>query len=480
MSSCPDPAESPEPPPSATGGIKQSNLSRAWEMFGRICDKLGLNFPPEKLPPGMSVEMKAELIGQEHRLLHIIRNALIYRSFPLDDPRRREAFNAGLWRLVSSPGVQTTGVAVGGTFLTLATLWVACVQMDIAREQTRLLQAQKESADEQALLQVETAEAGRTAELRTELRGLIDKMTPGSGLPGRETQKRIAGLCRVLRAYRYIDWKDGKATPSRNPLSRERGDLFQACIGIRGAGRIEENADIPFYAYFQFDRADLAWAELPNTDGRSCYLRGAFFFQAKLAGSKFDYAEAIDAEFIGAMLTDEVGPNLRQQMAEKSGQTPPEKSPSMRNPHVTFKKANLTGASFGKSDAKGVDFSEAKVIGANFSESWLREAVFSKAWLREAIFTKAWLPEASAFLGADLTGANFWEARVADRRWIWELSNQASHHLHQEAWRVIPLRDDEIDQVLKEYRWKVVPRAGVQDPIAATIPREEPLQPRLP
>lgn len=101
--------------------------------------------------------METSFIRQEHRLLHIIKNFLAYRSADKSDPKREAAMSALALRIalsfVPSPAVATTGiVALFGVYLA----WHA---NQLAKESNQLYEQEITLAKEQVnLLKDQTAE----------------------------------------------------------------------------------------------------------------------------------------------------------------------------------------------------------------------------------------------------------------------------------------------------------------------------------
>lgn len=244
-------------------------------------------------------EIEAALIAQEHRFTHILFNFITSRStFEKNDPRRKSALQALIWRFFSPSTVATSGIGLTAFFGVI----FAYQANSLLKEQNQLSESARRSAivfeltsildgiDEEldeANIQKDAVktrdkneEAGTTLIPENRPRRRDIENPPMYRLSDRLTG-RIAALSRSLRPYRYLS-NDGRLI--EKPLSPERAQLLLSLVDS-GIDMEEIN-----HSSVTFDDADLRDTYLVGYDFTHIKLMKADLQGSKINGGIFDYA----------------------------------------------------------------------------------------------------------------------------------------------------------------------------------------------
>lgn len=275
----PDPAPPAASPPAHRG------------FLGWLCRIIPWQPTIKELSPGMTVEMKAELIAQEHRLLPIVRNALAYGRLPPEDARHQAAFTAGLWRLVTSAEAQTIMVAGGGGLVAIFGIILTLQSVRIAERQ-----------EKQALIQNALAEANRMALLHTEVTALATEIAEAINPADTDVFARVRTLCNVLEPYRTLKWDGHKPELSERLSNRERGELFLACAKTDLIDPNDGKPTCSSYCDIDFSYADLSGQDLDGVHIRKCRLSASDLSESTLYGAEAAETDLENANFGGAYL----------------------------------------------------------------------------------------------------------------------------------------------------------------------------------
>ncbi len=345
------------------------------------------------------IEVEARLLEQEHRPPHLVLNFLNRKKkWPNpNDPRRKAAQKAIVWRLFFSPAVLAVG---GSTILGLVTAFILFKQTDILNEQTRIIDEQKVLLQEQNRkieIQANLEEANRRNNLVFLMDNILNQVgeelraeSNTDSVLSKPLVARIRALCQGFQPYKFLDYslkstRQNDSLGLTNELSPERGQLFLALINSGIGKRTLDNIFIDS----NFDFAYIRNFESTGVKLRNVSLRNSNLYQSGFSKSK------IETSFFNNSVMDKT------------------RFPSTQLNLVTFNHASLEGASFYDAYLIRVYFDQSNCNRADFGASKLFHTKFDYANLIEANFYKAELFDVT-FEGANLEKANFIDAKLND------------------------------------------------------------------
>jgi uncharacterized protein YjbI with pentapeptide repeats len=358
---------------SESNGSAAPHTNVGWKWLNRIIDAMPIWLRPRPMQADIPPQVQAEFIRQEHRTTRIILNALEFSRVSPEDPRRRAATEAVIWRLFSSSGVRTATTVGTGVLISIATVYLAVRANQIAETQAKLLEDQNRIASEQreqAMIQNALAEANRMALLQGEVNAVIKELAQvdrKSRADMVDVLGRLGSLTRVLQPYRALTWQGHKASLSERLSSRERAEVLRACHRFYGPPLSGEGKDVDSCISFDFSYS---------------YLSGDDLEGVSIVGYGLGHAD------------------FR---------------------HATWSTVNAHGAKF-----PGAQFGGAEIYQTDFSYADLRDADLTEAGFSEVSFYLARLPSAGAWRNAKLTNIDFEGALVNQKDWLTQLRSVAA------------------------------------------------------
>lgn len=276
------------------------------------------------------MELEAQLIAQEHRPIHFIRNFLNRSDWPSNDPRRKAAIHAVFWGIFFSPNT----LVAGGGLIAIATLVVLVWQGRTLSQQTLAVQ-------EQVTLQIDQDRRARRIQMLDMLWTLHheNKTIPANG-PASRTEAALEFL-RLERPVTAADDQPNLANALLSDCKLIRANLTNVLFAFADLRRAR--LDLADLNHSNFYKADLADAWLTEADLRSAVLIESNLSDARLRKANLSGAYLSDALFCGADLSEA----------------------SLRG--AILKGADFNGAKLKNADLTGADFEGAKLSGADLT-----------------------------------------------------------------------------------------------------------------
>ncbi len=239
------------------------------------------------------IDLEAALIGQEHRLVYIIRNIVKYWKRK-NDRRRSASFEAVISRIFAP----STGAAAGVTFTAGLGLYFAYQANQLLSTQNELILKQTEHISIQTELAEATRRAGSSSDLGNVLNAIAAEIEKASddqkkklspGLYG-----RVIALSRALRPYKFLDNSGNLIT---KPLSPERGQLLISLLAAEvDLTPLVRKAD---FSYSFLDSANLRGATLKQLNFSSSSFKNADLTHADMRSTEINYCDFSHATLVG-------------------------------------------------------------------------------------------------------------------------------------------------------------------------------------
>lgn len=367
------------------------------------------------------IATQAALIEQDHRFFRVVWNIVVARrDWPSRDPRRRAAWTALIWNLLS-PGSIALG---GGAIVGLLTMILLSQQNRIIAEQTtrldeqnRLISLQNNRID----LQNQLNESQRRAALIFELTSIMEALSE---------ERRVW--------FESLEDEEQEIVRKIDELVTQRG-------------RMLNNTSFDFSAHENETESLLEKA--PVFSPSRTVVGRAVALSLSLRPYRFlDQSVPVD---LNSSLSDFTSSDNKVELIDRP--LSPERAQLLItllnsgvdlehfiNAGVMFSQADLRNANLSDLDISRVRLDGADLRSANCVRLRLEGAAFRGADLRGArldatVWRQAILPSPEMLEGASLRGANFDGALTDDEDWLNKLSNVINPEsgFETEDWQVV-------------------------------------------
>lgn len=370
-------------------------------------------------------ELRAEVIGQEHRFFRVFENAwyAIRSHDGWTSPMKRAAGLALAYWFLSPRSLFLVTLSIGGV-IGIALAWQANY---LLREQNRKMDFESHLG----IAEIYANYAQRNAQLLQASQAIFSKMSPDArskrldphvraqvlslldaleplpessivlvrDLPSRVTDESDGGerSSSLLSRLEYLVGQPGKSNLQKSLesmpvpvfsskfLSPERGQIAYTLLGLGVGDFFRMNFNNAVLIDAGFSGADLMEAKM-----RNAILHGSYFERAKLYRADFRGANLANTKFKDAILANA---NL-----SNSNLT-----------HANMSDVELNGASLSGATIYRTNFSNARMRGSSFIQTTLTHVDFRGTNLSDTSFYKSELDDVD-FEGANLSRANFFGA----------------------------------------------------------------------